>query len=157
MLEDKGLLAKLEQLQQEKDIRDAGLENLEECPFCDYKAILPPIEEDFEFRCANEECEKISCRRCKAVSHIPQTCEESAKDNKLSIRHRIEEAMTKALIRNCAKCKKGFIKEYGCNKMVCASISLCRNTADVKSLVLPVLWEPAVLRLLRVVEKLRPL
>ncbi|EME78572.1 uncharacterized protein MYCFIDRAFT_87855 [Pseudocercospora fijiensis CIRAD86] len=63
LLEDKQLLAKLEQLQQEKDIRDAGLEDLEECPFCDYKAILPPVEEDFEFRCANPECEKVSCRR----------------------------------------------------------------------------------------------
>jgi TRIAD3 protein (E3 ubiquitin-protein ligase RNF216) len=118
MLADKELLNQLEQLQQEKDIRDAGLDDLEECPFCDYKAILPPVEEDFEFRCANEECEKISCRRCKAVSHIPMSCEEHAKENKLSVRHRIEEAMTAALIRNCSKCKKGFIKEYGCNKMV---------------------------------------
>lgn len=120
LLEDKELLEKLEQLQQEKDIRDAGLDNLEECPFCDYKAILPPVEEDFEFRCANELCEKVSCRRCKSVSHIPLSCEEHAKDHKLSSRHKIEEAMTEALIRKCNKCKKGFIKEYGCNKMVCS-------------------------------------
>lgn len=123
LLEDKALLEKLEQLQQEKDIREAGLDNLEECPFCDYKAILPPIDEDFEFRCANQLCEKVSCRRCKAVSHIPMSCEEHAKDHKLSSRHKIEEAMTKALIRNCAKCKKGFIKEYGCNKMVSRAIT----------------------------------
>ncbi|KXT09588.1 hypothetical protein AC579_2505 [Pseudocercospora musae] len=121
LLEDKQLLGKLEQLQQEKDIRDAGLDDLEECPFCDYKAILPPVEEDFEFRCANPECEKVSCRRCKSVSHIPRSCEEHAKDNKLDSRHKIEEAMTAAMLRSCNKCKKQFIKDFGCNKMSCPS------------------------------------
>ncbi|KAI7198944.1 hypothetical protein KC324_g3509 [Hortaea werneckii] len=58
LLEDKQLLEKFAELEQEKAIRDAGLEDLEECPFCEYKAILPPIEEDFEFRCANPECEQ---------------------------------------------------------------------------------------------------
>ena len=120
-LSDKLLLMKLAQLQQEKDIRDAGLDDLEECPFCDYKVILPPIEEDFEFRCANPECEKVSCRRCKSASHIPISCEQHAKENKINSRHKIEEAMTAALIRSCNQCKKTFIKEYGCNKMRCPS------------------------------------
>ncbi|KAH9807824.1 RING finger protein [Teratosphaeria destructans] len=124
-LQDKQLLAKLAELEQEKAIRDAGLEDLEECPFCDYKAILPPIEEDFEFRCANPECEKVSCRRCKSISHIPISCEQHAKDNKINTRHKIEEAMTAALIRTCNNCKKAFIKEYGCNKMTCPS---CAHT-----------------------------
>lgn len=123
-LEDKQLLQKLAELEQEKAIRDAGLDDLEECPFCDYKAILPPVEEDFEFRCANPECEKVSCRRCKSLSHIPISCEQHAKDNKIDYRHKIEEAMTAALIRSCNKCKKHFIKEYGCNKMTCPS---CAN------------------------------
>lgn len=121
LLEDKQLLDKLAQIQQEQDIREAGLEDLESCPFCDYKVIMPPIEEDFEFRCANPECEKVSCRRCKAVSHVPITCEQHAKDNKLSSRHQIEEAMTAALVRSCVRCKKVFIKESGCNKMSCGS------------------------------------
>lgn len=121
LLSDKDLLEKLAQLQQEKDIRDAGLDDLEECPFCDYKAILPPIEEDFEFRCANPQCEKVSCRRCKALSHIPFSCEQHAKDNAVNSRHKIEEAMTAAMIRSCNKCKKTFIKDYGCNKMTCPS------------------------------------
>ena len=120
-LSDKQLLDKLAQLQQEKDIRDAGLDDLEECPFCDYKAILPPIDEDFEFRCANPECEKVSCRRCKSVSHVPVSCEQHAKNNKINSRHKIEEAMTAALVRSCNKCKNQFIKEYGCNKMRCPS------------------------------------
>ncbi|KAK5165469.1 uncharacterized protein LTR77_008998 [Saxophila tyrrhenica] len=121
LLSDKQLLEKLSQLEQEKAIREAGLDDLEECPFCDYKAILPPIEEDFEFRCANPECEKVSCRRCKAITHIPITCEQHAKDNKINSRHKVEEAMTAALIRSCNKCKKTFIKDYGCNKMSCNS------------------------------------
>ncbi|OQO09681.1 hypothetical protein B0A48_05083 [Cryoendolithus antarcticus] len=121
MLADKKLLERLAQLQQEKDIRDAGLDDLEECPFCDYKAILPPVEEDFEFRCANPDCNKISCRRCKATSHIPMSCEQYANDSKINSRHKIEEAMTAALIRGCNGCKKQFIKEYGCNKMTCPS------------------------------------
>ena len=121
LLSNKQLLNKLAQLQQEKDIRDAGLDDLEECPFCDYKAIMPPIEEDFEFHCANPDCEKISCRRCKCVSHIPISCEQHAKENKINSRHKIEEAMTAALIRSCNKCKKQFIKEFGCNKMTCPS------------------------------------
>ena len=120
-LSDKQLHEKLAELEQEKAIRDAGLEDLEECPFCDYKAILPPIDEDFEFRCANPECEKVSCRRCKSMSHVPISCEQHAKDNKINSRHKIEEAMTAALVRSCNKCKKQFIKEYGCNKMSCPS------------------------------------
>ncbi|KAK3072921.1 hypothetical protein LTR53_005920 [Teratosphaeriaceae sp. CCFEE 6253] len=124
LLLDKQLLEKLAELEQEKAIRDANLEDLEECPFCDYKAIVPPLEEDFEFRCANPECEKISCRRCKSTTHIPISCEQHAKDNQIDHRHKIEEAMTAAMIRACNKCKKQFIKDYGCNKMMCPS---CNN------------------------------
>ncbi|KAK5701425.1 hypothetical protein LTR17_022618 [Elasticomyces elasticus] len=121
LLPDKQLLEKLAELEQEKAIRDAGLEDLEECPFCDYKAIVPPVDEDFEFRCANPQCEKISCRRCKSTTHIPHSCEQHAKNNKVNNRHKIEEAMTAAMIRSCNKCKKQFIKDYGCNKMACSS------------------------------------
>lgn len=124
LVSDKQLLQRLADLQQEKDIREANLDDLEECPFCDYKAIMPPIEENFEFHCANPECEKVSCRRCKASSHIPISCEQFAKEKKANSRHTIEEAMTAALIRSCNKCKKQFIKEFGCNKMTCPS---CRN------------------------------
>lgn len=124
LISDKQLLQKLADLQQEKDIREANLDDLEECPFCDYKAIMPPIEENFEFHCANPECEKVSCRRCKGSSHIPISCEQFAKEKKANSRHTIEEAMTAALIRSCNRCKKQFIKDFGCNKMTCPS---CRN------------------------------
>ncbi|KAF2204861.1 hypothetical protein GQ43DRAFT_363710 [Delitschia confertaspora ATCC 74209] len=118
---DKAAFERLELLQQQEDIRLAGLDNLEECPFCDFKAECPPVEVDREFRCMNLTCEKISCRLCRAESHIPMTCEEHQKENKASVRHAIEEAMTKALIRSCNRCKKPFVKDYGCNKMTCPS------------------------------------
>ncbi|KAK5109009.1 hypothetical protein LTR62_007643 [Meristemomyces frigidus] len=121
LLSNKQLLDKLAELVQEKAIRDAGMEDLEECPGCDFKAIVPPIEEDFEFRCANPGCEMVSCRRCKTRTHIPISCEQHAKENKSDARHTIEEAMTAALVRSCNKCKKQFIKELGCNKMSCPS------------------------------------
>ena len=148
LLDDKQLLEKLEQLQQEKDIRDAEIDDLEECPFCDYKAILPPIEEDFEFRCANSECEQVSCRRCKAASHIPKSCEEHAKDHKLDSRHKIEEAMTAAMVRKCGKCSKPFVKDFGCNKMVSLLTICARMTSG------PVVH--ACANLVSVVSNLRP-
>ncbi|KAL4980102.1 hypothetical protein BDW66DRAFT_70123 [Aspergillus desertorum] len=113
------VMEKLDSLQQEDEIREAGLEGLEDCPFCPYKAILPPVEEDREFRCENSSCKVISCRLCKDKSHIPQTCEEFRKDKGLSERHQVEEAMSNALIRKCPKCQLKIIKEYGCNKMQC--------------------------------------
>ncbi|KAL4946360.1 hypothetical protein BDV06DRAFT_136788 [Aspergillus oleicola] len=113
------IMDKLDSLQQEDEIRLAGLEGLEDCPFCSYKAVLPPVEEDKEFRCENSSCKVVSCRLCKEKSHIPLTCEENRKDKGLSERHQVEEAMSKALIRNCPKCQLPIIKESGCNKMYC--------------------------------------
>lgn len=116
---------RLEHLQQQQEIAAAGLDNLSECPFCDYKAEYPPVEVDREFRCLNPKCHKVSCRLCDKVTHIPLSCEEAKKDGKLTIRHVIEEAMSAALIRHCNKCKNPFVKEHGCNKMTCTK---CSNT-----------------------------
>ncbi|KAL8692598.1 MAG: hypothetical protein Q9218_002414 [Villophora microphyllina] len=117
-LDDK-TMEKLDRLQQQTDLREANLANLESCPFCDFAAICPPIEADKEFRCGNAECEKISCRKCRLITHIPLTCEESKKENGISERHLIEEARTMALLRKCHKCKASVIKEYGCNRLHC--------------------------------------
>ncbi|KAL4867154.1 hypothetical protein BDV12DRAFT_171833 [Aspergillus spectabilis] len=113
-------MEKLDSLQQEDEIRKAALDGLEDCPFCSFKAILPPVEEDKEFRCENPECKLVSCRLCKEESHIPMTCEEARKDKGLSERHEVEEAMSKALIRSCPRCQVKIVKDYGCNKMVCS-------------------------------------
>lgn len=105
----------------------AGIENLASCPFCPYAAEYPPVEVNHEFACAAPDCEKVSCRLCKLESHIPMTCAEYAKENGLSMRRQIEEAMSAALIRRCNKCNTPFVKENGCNKMTCTRAG-CFNT-----------------------------
>jgi TRIAD3 protein (E3 ubiquitin-protein ligase RNF216) len=102
----------------------AAIENLATCPFCQYAAEYPPVEENREFYCLAPDCGKVSCRMCNLESHIPKSCKEHAKDNGLSALRVIEEAMSAALIRKCNKCEAPFVKEDGCNKMTC---SRCRN------------------------------
>ena len=109
----------LERNEQEAMLRMAGIENLASCPFCPYAAEYPPVEIDKEFRCQAPDCEKTSCRLCNLESHIPKSCEEFAKENGLSVRRQIEEAMSAAMIRKCNKCSTPFVKEEGCNKMTC--------------------------------------
>ncbi|KAH9438951.1 hypothetical protein MCOR02_002539 [Pyricularia oryzae] len=127
---DSKLRFALERLEQDEAIRSAGLENLETCPFCPYAEEYPPVELDKEFRCRNPDCGITSCRSCRLETHIPKTCAEAAddnaKDDSISARHAIEEAMSAAMIRNCNKCKTPFIKELGCNKMTCTKPS-CGN------------------------------
>ncbi|KAI5193988.1 hypothetical protein AUEXF2481DRAFT_215998 [Aureobasidium subglaciale EXF-2481] len=117
------LVDELMHLRQEDDLRTAGIDDVEACPFCDFKTVCLPIEIDFEFHCQSFDCGITSCRKCKEETHIPDSCEENqrkrSKDAALTHRHKIEEARSKALIRNCNKCKRSFIKSEGCNKMTC--------------------------------------
>ncbi|PGH02350.1 hypothetical protein AJ80_08872 [Polytolypa hystricis UAMH7299] len=116
----KKMMRTLDDLQQQDEIAQAGIEGLHSCPFCDFKAICPDVESDREFRCQREDCRKVSCRLCNLESHVPQTCEE-AKDKGHPARQRVEEAMSKALIRTCPnpKCQLKIVKEDGCNRMMC--------------------------------------
>lgn len=52
-------------LKQAQEIRDASIEGLETCAFCDYSVILPP-DIDIIF-CLNPECKKETCRLEKLV------------------------------------------------------------------------------------------
>ena len=55
-----------EQIRQRRDIELAEIEGLEECPFCDFKAVIDvDFEVDKVLRCQNEECGMSSCRKCK--------------------------------------------------------------------------------------------
>ncbi|KAK0744973.1 hypothetical protein B0T21DRAFT_280521 [Apiosordaria backusii] len=123
---DEKLTMALDRIEQEAVLRMAGIETLETCPFCPYAADYPPVEENKEFRCESEECGVVSCRLCRQETHIPKSCEEVARENGLSARREIEEAMSAAMIRTCNKCKTPFIKENGCNKMTCTRNG-CRN------------------------------
>ncbi|KAF2661337.1 hypothetical protein K491DRAFT_449808 [Lophiostoma macrostomum CBS 122681] len=122
---DNKTFERLEHMQQQDELRKAGLDFLEECPFCDYKADYPPVEVNKEFNCLSPKCGKTSCRLCHKETHIPRSCEEVKKDEGISVRHRLEEAKSEALIRKCNSCKNPFIKEHGCNKMTCTK---CGNT-----------------------------
>lgn len=55
-----------ERVKQTKEIEAAGLDGLEDCPFCDFKLVIENDEEKL-FRCQNEECRVVSCRACKKV------------------------------------------------------------------------------------------
>jgi len=122
-----------EHIRQRREIELADIEGLEECPFCDYKVVMDAdFETDKVLTCQKEECGRVSCRKCKQENHLPKTCEEVGEDKLLDGKHAIEEAMTRALMRNCPKCQKSFVKEYGCNKMTCTycgtvSCYVCRS------------------------------
>ena len=111
---------KLAFYQQQAEISAAGIEGLEQCPYCEYKAICDPVEEDCIFMCQNPDCGKNTCRKCNEASHLPKSCEEAKKDKGLSARHLVEEARSEAMMRKCPKCKAKIIKEHGCNKMQCS-------------------------------------
>ncbi|KAG9230820.1 ring finger protein [Amylocarpus encephaloides] len=117
-LDGKTIIA-LERNEQEAMLRMAGIENLASCPFCPFAAEYPPAGVDKEFRCQAPDCERVSCRLCNNESHIPKSCAEFGKEQGLSARRQIEEAMSAAMIRKCNRCATPFIKEQGCNKMTC--------------------------------------
>lgn len=86
-----------ERLIQAKEIDAAGLEGLEECPFCEWKCVFDVgFEGERLFRCGNDigGCGVVSCRKCKKLGHLPKTCEEVENDKKLDMRHLVEEAMS---------------------------------------------------------------
>ncbi|KAI6158481.1 hypothetical protein EDD17DRAFT_1623316 [Pisolithus thermaeus] len=154
------MLELYDRVKQIKEIEAAGLENLEECPFCEYKCV---IENEMEklFRCENTVCGAVTCRVCKRPDHLPKSCKEVEEDRHLDVQHHVEEAMTRALMRNCPKCQKAFIKEQGCNKMTCpnchtVSCYICRQIitgyehfdrpGQVGNKSKCILWEPSVER-----------
>ena len=122
---DAKLKIALERIETEHNLRMAGIENLESCPFCPYAAEYPPIAETKIFSCVHPDCGLESCRLCKKVSHIPKSCQEFAKESGAdSQRRRLEDAMSEALVRKCNNCRTPFIKMDGCNKITCTK---CRN------------------------------
>ena len=78
------------------------------------------------FRCNAPTCSRISCRICNKDTHIPLTCEQAKKENGISERHVLEEAMSQALMKACPRCAKQIVKEDGCNKIKCpCGCTLC--------------------------------
>eukprot|EP00842_Homolaphlyctis_polyrhiza_P006997 jgi/Hompol1/887/HPOL_002591-RA len=97
--------------------QQAEIDGFEYCPFCDYGISFDQnADEEPLFRCQNDPCNTVSCRKCKKKAHGTDSCEDAQKNN---AKHTLEEAMTMALLRECPKCGNKFMKEEGCNKMTC--------------------------------------
>ncbi|XP_056641909.1 uncharacterized protein LOC130448505 [Diorhabda sublineata] len=111
------MFSKLAQKKSLAEVKAAGIEELEFCPFCDFASI--PVENDKIFRCLNPDCMKESCRLCKEENHVPYKCDELEKDEDVRARIFVENQMTEALLCKCYKCGTSFFKEEGCNKMTC--------------------------------------
>ena len=94
------------------NIFQAGLDGLEQCPFCPFATIMDESKEQNKvFTCLNPECGKESCRLCQEISHIPLRCEEVEKDAEVRKRTFIENKMAEAMIRTCYKCKRPYVKQ----------------------------------------------
>jgi TRIAD3 protein (E3 ubiquitin-protein ligase RNF216) len=124
------VIERYEQRQAQEAIVQAKLEDLVYCPFCNF-----PCEVDKDvhvLECPNPKCLKDSCTQCKEASHIPLRCEEVEKISETALRRKVEEMMTKAVIRECNSCKSELIKTDGCNKVTCRCGStmcyVCRQT-----------------------------
>ena len=63
------LLELYERVKQRKEIEAAGIEGLEECPFCEYKVVIENEQERL-FRCENEACGAVTCRTCKKLVRV---------------------------------------------------------------------------------------
>jgi NAD-dependent DNA ligase len=63
------LMELYDRVKQNKDIEAAELENLEECPFCEYKVVIDNENEKL-FRCENEDCGAVTCRGCKKLVSV---------------------------------------------------------------------------------------
>lgn len=143
---DKALVARMERLEQNADLK--GIKGIEECPFCNFKAIC---ETPSKFDCQNPECLMSSCLKCKAETHPGSSCAAYAKKKKenegddkgMRLRHLVEEAMSEAMMRRCPyvlipchsqnfprltrfdrECGTPFTKDQGCNKMICPACGM---------------------------------
>ncbi|KAL1460830.1 hypothetical protein WDU94_012773 [Cyamophila willieti] len=101
------------------EIRKAGIEDVESCPFCGFTNSVD--EESKIFVCLDEQCRKESCRQCKKESHTPYECDYLEKSND-RCRKYVEDRLSEALIRECYKCHRKYVKENsGCNHITCPS------------------------------------
>jgi hypothetical protein len=98
--------------------------NLVSCPHCPFTVELPAGETIIY--CRAPLCNKVSCKLCQMPAHRGIRCEDVEQDQATKARIKLEEAMTKALLRTCSSCGASFSKEAGCNKMTCkCGVMMC--------------------------------
>jgi hypothetical protein len=72
---DSKLMDLYERLTARANIDKAGIEGLEECPFCEYRCVIDNEMEKL-FRCKRSECGVVSCRACKKPVGVNLSAEE---------------------------------------------------------------------------------
>jgi hypothetical protein len=116
-------------------VKAAELPDLFSCPVCNFSAELDASTTVFPCPVANGGCGEKSCRECGKIAHPDVTkCEDVETDDGTEGRLAVEEAMTKARLRDCTNpnCSTSFYKIEGCNKMKCSQCNwemcyLCRE------------------------------
>jgi hypothetical protein len=68
------------------------------------------------FTCQRPSCKKPSCLACSKPWVDVHVCNESSL---VSLRTQVEQAMSMAVKRVCPRCNTSFVKNAGCNKLVC--------------------------------------
>lgn len=127
---EKGLprqtLEKYDELQSMIVIQAAGLNNMVSCPKCLFQFQMTSNDPNQKkLHCPVDICRFQSCLSCRLEWHDPSiSCDEARQREQTSAGlHKVEEAMTMAKIRSCPKCLKSFLKDSGCNKIICTSCS----------------------------------
>lgn len=111
------LLTQLRQAQEHGQLAAAGLgDDLVRCSHCDSVYEMAADVQATELHCIA--CSHATCRRCGRSAHRDgRVCPEA--DALSKVRRDLEEARTAAVARACVSCKTPFVKEHGCNRMVC--------------------------------------
>jgi E3 ubiquitin-protein ligase RNF216 len=107
------VMQKYDEVQFTTTMNQAGLaDDLASCPQCNFQAMVHPSVRVFV--CPVDSCRYESCRECGDEAHVPLRCDEVEKKHETASRLKVEEAISRAKIRVCPKCKKGFVKRFVC-------------------------------------------
>ena len=104
-------LERLFQTEAINDVTKSGLDHLVTCSNCGF---IVQFLGSGNMKCP--QCGKETCSKCGCPAHRGKTCEEAKAMDPDKI---IEEKMNDAIIRVCPNCHTPFMKDEGCNKMVC--------------------------------------
>lgn len=114
---DPNHLKRLEERQQSEEVSKALADcddgQIFQCPFCDFKCLIPESNKVLE--CLNPKCSKESCKLCKEDwdKHFGLPCDQVEAKDESDLRVKTEEAMTNVVVRRCIKCNAPFVKETG--------------------------------------------
>jgi len=102
------------------------LDNYYMCPNCEKYGLIIEDKNIKNIKC--ERCDFEWCKNCKRKYHKNTECwkfdfsdKQIGEKEKLSIKHSLDEIISNALNHTCPHCKTVYIKEEGCNKILCTN------------------------------------